>query len=139
VVLTGAIVCSMTQLSIGTTMPESIDALVAAHLNTWNSPTGSDRQRAIAAIYTADVTIGEPGARHTGHAGMDDAISALHAQLPNTTITRTGSIQTAQELVTYRWELGPVGQPPMAAGRDVLLVVDGAITHVFVLVDGPGD
>jgi hypothetical protein len=116
---------------------ESIDALVAAHLDIWNSPDGAVRQRSIAAIYTADVTIGEPGARHTGHAGMDDAISALHAQLPNTTITRTGSIQTAQELVTYPWVLGAVGQPPMASGRDVLLVVDGAITHVFVLLDGP--
>lgn len=118
-------------------MNVSIDTLVAAHLDTWNSPTGSDRQRSIAAIYTTDVTIGEPGARHTGHAGMDDAISALHAQLPNTTITRTSSVQTAQELVTYTWELGAAGQPPMAAGRDVLLVADGAITHVFVLVDGP--
>lgn len=119
------------------TVSESIDALVAAHLSTWNSPNGSDRQRAIAVTYTTDVTIGEPGARHTGHAGMDDAISTLHTQLPNTTITRTGAIQTAQELVTYRWELGTVGHPPIAAGRDVLLVVDGAITHVFVLVDAP--
>jgi hypothetical protein len=115
----------------------SIDTLVAAHLDTWNSPNGSDRQRSIAATYTTDVTIGEPGARHTGHAGMDDAISALHAQLPNTTITRTGSIQTAQELVTYTWDLGALGQPPIAAGRDVLLVADGAITHVFVLIDDP--
>jgi hypothetical protein len=117
--------------------PPTINALVAAHLNTWNSPKGSERQRSIAAIYTTDVTIGEPGARHIGHAGMDDAISALRAQLPNTTITRTGSMQTAQELVTYTWELGTVGQPPIAAGRDVLLVADGAITHVFVLVDSP--
>jgi hypothetical protein len=115
----------------------SIAALVAAHLETWNSPNGPDRQRSIAAVYSADVTIGEPGARHTGHAGMDDAISALHDQLPNTTITRSGPIQTAQELVTYPWVLGVVGQPPMAAGRDVLLVVDGAITHVFVVIDDP--
>ncbi len=115
----------------------TINSLVAAHLNTWNSSKGSERQRSITAIYTTDVTIGEPEARHTGRAGMDDAITALHAQLPNTTITRTGSIQTAQELVTYTWELGAVGQPPIAEGCDVLLVADGAITHVFVLVDGP--
>jgi len=116
---------------------DSIDDLVAAHLDTWNSRNGSGRQRSIAAIYTTDVTIGEPGARHTGHGGMNDAISALQAQLPNTTITRSGPIQTAQELVTYPWVLGAVGQPPIAAGRDVLLVVDEAISHVFVLVDGP--
>ncbi len=120
-----------------TPVTESINALVAAHLDTWNSPEGSDRQQAIAATYTTDVTIGEPAARHTGHAGMNDAISALQAQLPNAVITRTGAIQTAQELVTYPWVLGTVGRPPVAAGRDVLLVLDGAITHLFVLLDAP--
>lgn len=118
-------------------MTGSIDTLVAAHLAIWNSPNGSDRQRSIATVYTADVTIAEPAARHTGYAGMNDAISALRAQLPDTTITRSGSIQTAQELVTYPWELGTAGQPPIATGRDVLLVADGAITHLFVLVDAP--
>lgn len=118
-------------------MSESIEGLVAAHLKVWNSPDGPDRQQRIATVYTADVTIGEPTARLTGHAGMNDAISALHDQLPNTTITRTGSIQTAQELVTYQWVLGTVGGPPIVMGRDVLLVVDQAISHVFVLVDPP--
>ncbi len=118
-------------------MNESIDGLVAAHLNTLNSPHGSARDRSIAAIYSTDVTIAEPRARRTGHAGMGEAFSAMHAEFPNTTITRTGSIQTAQELVTFPWMLGPVGQPPIATGRDVLLVVDGSITHVFVLVDDP--
>lgn len=116
-------------------MNESIDELVAAHLRTWNTANDADRERSIAATYTTDVTIGEPAARHTGHAGMNGAISALHAQLPNTTITRTGAIQVAQELVTYPWELGTPGRPPVATGRDVLLVVDGAISHVFVLLD----
>ena len=118
-------------------MDDSIDTLVAAHLTAWNSPDGPDRERSIAATYMPDVTVGEPGARHTGHTGMRAAISALHAQLPNTTITRTGPIQTAQELVTYPWVIGAAGQPPIASGRDVLLVADGAISHVFVVVDPP--
>ncbi len=118
-------------------MTDSIDALVAAHLDAWNAPDGSDRERSIASVYAADVVIGEPDAGYRGHSGMTEAISALQAQLPKTAITRTGPIQTAQELATYTWALGPEGRPPFATGRDVLIVGDGVITSVFVLIDAP--
>jgi len=118
-------------------MTVSIENIVAAHLDAWNAPDGPDREQAIADRYSADVVISEPGAEYRGHSGMAQAISGLQAQLPGTAITRSGPIQTAQDLVTYTWELGASGQPAIATGRDVLIIRDGVITSLYVLIDAP--
>jgi hypothetical protein len=116
---------------------DSIETIVAAHLDAWNAPAGSDRDQSIADLYSPDVFVGEPGSAYRGHSGMTEAISALQAQLPDTAITRSGSIQSAQDLVTYSWTLGMEGQAVIASGRDVLIVREGKITSLYVLIDAP--
>ncbi|MFD6163302.1 nuclear transport factor 2 family protein [Nocardia sp. NPDC060256] len=118
-------------------MTDSIENLITAHLNAWNAPAGPDRDKAVSEVYAPDVFIVEPDNAHRGHHGMTEAISGLQAQAPGTTITRTGSTQTAQDLVTYSWTLGVDGQPAIASGRDVLIVRDGKITSLYVLIDDP--
>lgn len=117
-------------------MTDSIRNTVEIHLAIWNAPAGADRKQSIADLYSPDVVIAEPAAGHSGHSGMTDAISALQAQLPDTAITRTSPIQTAQDLVTYNWALGHDGQPAIATGRDVLIFDHQQITSVYVLIDG---
>lgn len=116
---------------------EPVESLVAAHLDTWNAPAGPERARAIAGVYSADVFVGEPQAALRGHDGMEHAIAALQSQLPGTTITRSGPIQVAQDLVTYGWTLGAPGGPTLATGRDVLLVRDGEVVSLYVVIDAP--
>jgi hypothetical protein len=118
-------------------MSESYESIIDAHLSTWNRAPGHEREQAIASIYSPDVTVGEPGAAYTGHAGMTEAISGLQAQLPGTVITRSSPSQTAQDLVTYSWSLGPAGGSTMVTGRDVLIVRGDNITSVYVLIDAP--
>src|SRR6476620_3836690 len=84
----------------GLGMAVSVEDTVTAHLNAWNAPDGPDRAQAIAELYSPNVFIGEPAAEHHGHRGMAHAISALQTQLPGTEITRSGPIQTVQDLVT---------------------------------------
>jgi hypothetical protein len=48
----------------------SVENIVAAHMEAWNAPPGPARQESITKVYTADVFIGEPDARLTGHAGV---------------------------------------------------------------------
>lgn len=114
---------------------DPVEDLVAEHLDTWNAPAGPERDGAVARIYAPDVFVGEPAAAHRGHAGMSAAIAALQAQLPGTAISRSGPIRSAQDLVTYDWALGVEGRPPIASGRDVLLVRDGRISSLYVLID----
>ena len=118
-------------------MTGSVERAVSAHLEIWNAPAGPERTKAIADVYSSDVFIGEPDAKRRGHSGMAEAISALQSELPGTSITRSGPIQTVQDLVTYTWELGAGSGPPMATGRDVLMLRDGRITGLYVLIDAP--
>ena len=103
----------------------SIESIITAHLNAWNGPAGAGRDESIAEIYASDVFVGEPAAAYKGHAGMSEAIANLQAQLPGAVISRTGPVQTAQDLVTYSWTLGVEGRVPTASGRDVLVVRGG--------------
>jgi hypothetical protein len=113
----------------------SVENIVAAHMEAWNAPPGHARQESIAKVYAADVFVGEPDARLTGHAGVEQAITALHAQLPGMTITRSGPLREAQDLVTYPWTIGAEGGPTIASGHDVLIVRDGKVSSLYVLID----
>lgn len=113
----------------------SVENIVAAHLEAWNAPADQARQESIANVYTADVFIGDPYTRLTGHAGMDQAITATHAQLGGTAITRSGPLQEAQDLVTYPWTVGAEGGPTVASGRDVLIIRDGKVSSVYAVMD----
>ena len=116
-------------------MSESYESLIDAHLSAWNAATGPDREQIIASIYSPDVTIGEPDAAGTGHSGMTEAISGLQAQLPGTRIERSGPVQTAQDLATYSWNLGPADGATIVTGRDILIIREGVITSLYVLID----
>jgi len=113
----------------------TVESIVAAHLHAWNAPAGAARTQSISTVYGTDVFIGEPGSSHRGLDGMEQAISGLQAQLPGMSITRTGPIQIAQDLATYSWALGPSGQPPVASGRDVILIRDDVIVSLYVVID----
>ena len=116
---------------------EPIESIVARHLDTWNIPAGPQRAQSIASVYSSDVFIGEPQGALRGHDGMEQAIAGLQTQIPGATITRSGPIQVAQDLVTYGWTLAVADGPALATGRDVLIVRDGEVTSVYVVIDAP--
>jgi hypothetical protein len=118
-------------------MTDPTEDIVETHLRAWNAPAGSDRDAAIAAVYSPEVFVGEPGKALSGHRGVAEAIAALQAMARGSTLTRTGPIQTAQDLVTYTWSLGSDGSPAVASGRDVLIVRAGRITSLYVVIDEP--
>ena len=113
----------------------SVENIVAAHLEAWNSPAGPSRQGSIAQVYTADVAVNEPDAALTGHAGVEHAITALQAQLAGMAITRSGPLQQVQDLVLYPWTVAADGGPTVVSGHDILIIRDGKVSHLYVLVD----
>lgn len=114
---------------------DTIQTLVTRHLQAWSSPPGAERTSEIAEIYADDVYLGEPEAASTGHDGVEHAIAGLQGALPGMVLTQRGAIQTAQDMSTYAWELGPIGQPAAARGRDVIFVTGSRISRMYVVID----
>ncbi len=113
----------------------SVESIVDAHMEAWNAPAGPARQESIAQLYTSDVFVNEPGARLTGHAGVEQAIAALQAQLAGLAIARSGPLQQVQDLVTYPWTVGAESGPTIVSGHDVLIIRDGKVSSLYVLID----
>ena len=114
----------------------SVERIIAAHLQVFNAPAGPARRKAIAQLYTEDVVAGKPDVRLTGHAGVDQAVAGMQAQLPGMRITRTGPLQAVHELVIFSWTTGPEGGPAVVSGREVLIIRDGTkVSSFYVLID----
>ena len=113
----------------------SVESIVTAHIEAWNAPSGPARQESIANVYTTDVFVGEPDGRLTGQAGVEQAITTLQAQLAGMSISRSGPLREAQDLVTYPWTVGADGGPTIVSGHDVLIIRDGKVSRLYVLID----
>lgn len=118
-------------------MTKPIAHIVAEHLAIWNSPAGEERSRSIASTYADDVLVAEADAVYHGPEGAEKAIDALQAAVPGMRLALNSPIQTAQDLSTYTWTLGPADGAPVATGRDVITVQDGVVKTVYVLIDAP--
>ena len=114
----------------------TIAEIVAAHLAAWNAPASEARARSIAAIYSGDVLVADPGGEYHGHAGVAKAIDSLPT-VPGMSLELSGAVQTVQALSTYSWTVGPAGGPAVVSGRDVIGVRDGVIESVHVFIDAP--
>lgn len=118
-------------------MTDTTAALIAAHLDAWNTDPGSQRDRSISTTYAPDVTVNEPESVHTGHEGMSEAISGVRALAPGAVITRSGPFQSVQDLATYPWDLVLPDGTRLASGRDVLIIRNGVIQSLYVVLDAP--
>ena len=113
-----------------------VESIVAAHLEVFNAPAGPAREKAIAQLYTEDVVAGKPDVRLTGHAGVDQAVAGMQAQLPGMRVTRNGPVQAVHELVIFAWTTGPEGGPAVVSGSEVLIIRDGnKVSNLYVLID----
>lgn len=66
-----------------------------------------------------------------------NAPAGIQDQIPGATITRSGPIQVAQDLVTYGWTLAVAEGPALTTGRNVFIVRDGQVTSLYVVIDAP--
>jgi hypothetical protein len=93
------------------------------------------RAAVIAEIYAGDVAFADPEEVVIGHAELDRKAQDLLDKAPGLIFRSAGPAQVVQNLVLLAWELGPAGQPPVAAGKDIMIVEDGRITRLYTLLD----
>ena len=113
----------------------AIRSLIDRHLGIWSTPGLAARTGMIAETYREDVVLVKPHLTSTGRDRLNDAIEGLQVQVSNMTFAVSSPVQTAQDTVTYAWNLGPPDGTPVATGRDVLVVRDGLIPAGSVFVE----
>ncbi len=116
----------------------TVGDLVHRHLALWSTADAAERRRRIPGVYAEQVELFEPDAAVVGHAALDAAIAALHAQVGAATFTLDGPVSAHHDLAVYRWLLGPDGGPVAAQGTDVLRLDGERITAAYVFLAGPG-
>lgn len=97
------------------------------------------RRAAIGDLYAEDATLYEPEAVATGHAAINDAVTALLSHLPpDFVFTPLGPAVGHHNLGRLRWQSGPAGGPAVVTGMDVAQFERGRIRALYVLLDPPG-
>ncbi len=104
----------------------------------FNERDADRRLAAIRGLYAEDVTLYEPQDSATGHAAINDAVTALLSSLPpDAAFTPTGPAIGHHNLGRLRWQSGPAGGPVVVTGMDVAQFDNGRIRALYVLLDPP--
>lgn len=117
-------------------------AAVARYLAAWNETDAASRSKAMAAVFTEDVTYVDPLMEVSGRDALDAAIAAVQQQFPGL-VFRLGDgqgggrdVDAHHALARFSWELGPAGGEALAVGFDVAeFAADGRIRSVRGFLD----
>ena len=68
---------------------------------------------------------------------VNQKAQALQDQAPGFVFRAAGPVEVAQNLALISWQFGPEGASPAVSGKDILIVEDGRIAHLYTLLDSP--
>jgi len=114
------------------------DGLMQANLTrVFGERDASRRANAIAELYADDATLYEPpDASATGHAAINQAVTALLANLPPSfAFTAIGPAVGHHGMGRLRWRSGPPDGPAAVTGTDVAQIEGGRIQTLHVFLD----
>lgn len=115
---------------------EDAEKLVSRHLEIFCEPDRARRERAMPAVYTADLLFADPHHQGVGQEAYGDAADALHASLPGFSLSATGPLDVHHDLARFEWALS--GRQGIAAtGIDVIRFRSGQIAEVSIFIDPP--
>ncbi|MBM7044801.1 nuclear transport factor 2 family protein [Rhizobium lusitanum] len=125
----------MTNQQTGSTI--DYDGLMQAHLYRVFAERDAEKRRvAIREIYAETVTVYEPDAEATGYDGVDHVVDAILSKAPSSFVFGTfGPAVGHHGIGRMRWHFGPAEGPPIVSGTDVVEIVDGKITKLYVFLD----
>jgi hypothetical protein len=93
------------------------------------------RSAAIEMLLASDIIFSDPHGRHIGHAALDDAVSALHAQFPDYRFSALGEADALEDCGRLAWAFGPAGDPQRITGLDIAVVGSGRITALYTFLN----
>jgi hypothetical protein len=106
-------------------------------LDVFNERDAERRAAAIAAVYSADVTLYEPDDAIHGPAALGAKVQQLLDGAPGWVFRPAGKASVIHDLGRLTWHFGPEGGPAVVIGTDVAIVHDGRIRSLYVFIHAP--
>ena len=120
-------------------MSDNIENLLVRNLHdVFAERDPARRAAAIEAIFDRNCLFSDPRGRHVGHCGLEDAVVALQAQLPDHVFSQIGSVEALQDSGRLAWAFGPPHEPRRITGLDVAVVNAGRISALYTFLDPTG-
>ena len=117
-------------------MSGSIENLLVRNLHeVFGERDPARRTTAIKAIFDRDCVFSDPGGRHVGYRGLEDAVVALQAQFPDHVFSQIGSVDALHDSGRFAWAFGPPHESRRITGLDVAVVNAGRISALYTFLD----
>ncbi len=115
---------------------DTVDATIAAYLETWNETDPARRAAAIARAWAQSGSYRDPLMTSDGHAGIDAMLAAVQARFPGFVIKRLSPVDAHNGSARFAWSLGPASGPSVVEGVDFCaLAPDGKLQSVVGFID----
>jgi len=112
-------------------MTKDLTATVDAYFAIWNEEDAAMRAQHIEEAWTESGRYVDPARDATGHAALNEMVSAARPHFPGHTVKRTSGIDSHHDLLRFSWDVvGPDGSFPVS-GIDVgVLAPDGRLERI---------
>ena len=109
--------------------------IAAAYIATWNASDVAQRRALLQAHWTEGASYADPLMAGRGQDEVDALIAAVHARFPGFVFVLKGPVDGYADTVRFSWGLGPVGNPTVILGSDVVLLKEWRIASVIGFID----
>jgi len=120
--------------------PVDYNGLMQANLaRVFGEHNADKRMKAIRELYAEDAVLNEPDTSVKGHAAINEAVTALLANLPPGFVFRSiGPAIGHHNIGRLKWQSGPPDGPPVVRGMDIAHFEENLIHSLFVFLE-PND
>jgi hypothetical protein len=98
------------------------------------------RRLAIAELYVEDCALYDAEGKSIGQAAVFDRVERiLDASPPGSSFRLVSPAEVIHDLGRLRWQLVPVGSPPVLSGTDVAVFANGKIRTLYTFIETPAN
>ena len=115
---------------------DTVDATVAAYLETWNETDPARRAAVVARAWASSGSYRDPLMTSDGHAGIDAMLAGVQARFPGFVLKRISFVEAHNGNARFSWSLGPAAGPSVVESVDFCaLAPDGRLASVVGFID----
>lgn len=114
--------------------PAGLQQLIDRHFAIWNNTDAVEREKAFAAVYSADFFVADYAGLNTGADRVNAAISKIQAQHPGFIFT-PAAVEWNHGIARVTWGYGPKDNPYLVRGEDVFTVSEGKLLSARVFLN----